>query len=100
MQDLIEITDSINTVSTKFQESKAVWTSLNDLLKSIETALADPRWQGNANDKSINIHQAVTLYKEKIELLYPDIQASLDQLVVDKDSFVSNSDLIDLINTI
>jgi len=100
MQELIEVKDDISAASLKFQETPEIWEAVEKQMAAIDIELSDIRWQGEAHDKCIMVHEAIRMYSREIKLLFPDIQASINQLQSDKNRFINASENIALINSI
>jgi len=100
MQEIMEVKDDIGTVAAKIQETEAIWENIFTSIDNIKMELNDSRWIGSANEKCLQIHEAIKMYAEKIRPFFPEIHTCIEQLQKNKDNFVNASNNVALINSI
>jgi hypothetical protein len=100
MQETIEIGTNLRQVSTKLDDAQKAFDRLREIVVAAEKELEDPGWLGEAKEKCVYIHQAVSLYLDRIEEHLPDIRASVSQLDTNDVNFPTKSDNIAIISVI
>ncbi|MBL1223662.1 hypothetical protein [Enterococcus sp. BWR-S5] len=100
MNDFVEVKEGLTDTIGTCQTINEGLDNLSELMQEIDTSLSSNEWTGESKEKCQFIHETVKIYYDAIQSLCEEMEKHCKNLIDNTDSFVGDSENVQMLQSI